>query len=162
MSSNDTVLLAYDGSESARAALDHVARLCPQRPLLVLSVVNSMAAAASASIAGIPAGVAGAALSRLDEEAQRHAEALAEEGAKIAAAAGIEARAIGALSYGNIWSTILRVAEDEDVAAVAVGSRGRSDLKSILLGSVSSGVIHHCERPVVVVRGPSVGSEHSA
>ena len=156
MASSEMVLLAYDGSESSKAAIDDAARLFAQRPVLVLSVGRSIAAVASAGVAGIPVGVAEEALARLDEEAQRKADELAQEGAEAAVAAGLQATARGAMARGSVWATILDVATDEDVAAIVVGSRGRSDVKSILLGSVSNGVIHHAGRPVVVVRGPSV------
>lgn len=39
-------------------------------------------------------------------------------------------------------------------AVVVVGSRGRSGIKSALLGSVSNAVINHAERPALVVREP--------
>lgn len=156
MSSEQPVLLAYDGSESAKAAIDQAATLFAGRPLIVLSVARSVASTASASIAGVPAGVAGDALMRLDEEGLHRSELLAEEGAESARAAGLQTTSIGTLGDGTVWSTVLRVAEENDVAAVIVGSRGRSDLKSILLGSVSSGVVHHSACPVVVVRGASV------
>jgi len=157
MAPNDPVLLAYDGSEDAKAAIAAAARLFPDRPLLVLSVGRSVAATASVSVMSVPSNVAGEALTRLDKEIKAHADALADEGAKAAAEQGMQATPLGDISDVNVWATILRVADEHDVAAVVVGSRGRSDFKSILLGSVSSGVVHHSARPVVVVPSASAG-----
>jgi nucleotide-binding universal stress UspA family protein len=33
------------------------------------------------------------------------------------------------------------------------GSRGRSSVAAAVLGSVSTGILHHTRRPVLVVRG---------
>jgi nucleotide-binding universal stress UspA family protein len=46
------------------------------------------------------------------------------------------------------------VSEAKDAELVVVGSRGRGNLKSALLGSVSSHVLHHAPCPVVVVKAP--------
>jgi nucleotide-binding universal stress UspA family protein len=46
-------------------------------------------------------------------------------------------------------------AAERDAAAVVVGSRGRSTAREILLGSVAKAMLHHAERPVLVV--PSAG-----
>lgn len=43
------------------------------------------------------------------------------------------------------------LAADQRAAAVVVGSRGRSALREILLGSVAMATLHHMPRPVVVV-----------
>jgi nucleotide-binding universal stress UspA family protein len=57
------------------------------------------------------------------------------------------------------WS-LLDAAKDADL--IVVGSRGRSGLKTLLLGSVSHVVVTHAETPVVVVRhaaGAHAGGE---
>jgi nucleotide-binding universal stress UspA family protein len=56
------------------------------------------------------------------------------------------------LLEGNPAWSLLDAAKDADL--VVVGSRGRSGLKTLLLGSVSHVVVTHAEIPVVVVRQP--------
>ena len=47
---------------------------------------------------------------------------------------------------------ILRIAEDEDVSLIVLGSHGKSNIKEMLLGSVSEGVIRGSKRPVLVIK----------
>jgi nucleotide-binding universal stress UspA family protein len=54
------------------------------------------------------------------------------------------------LLEGSPAWTLVEAAKDADL--VVVGSRGRSGLKTLLLGSVSHVVVTHAEGPVVVVR----------
>ena len=143
MTDNNHLLLAYDGSSGAKAAIDAAGRLFAGRPALIVSVCQSAAGAAGAGLIAVPAEVLGEAATRLDEESRRQAELLAEEGAAAARRGGIDASAKAIPSRGNTWSTLVRVAEDEGCEAIVVGSRGRSAVSSVLLGSVSSGVVHH-------------------
>lgn len=48
-------------------------------------------------------------------------------------------------------SAIVAAADDEGAAMVVVGSRGRSAVREIILGSVAMGIVHHSHRPVMVV-----------
>jgi nucleotide-binding universal stress UspA family protein len=47
---------------------------------------------------------------------------------------------------------ILEIEQDEHVDAIILGSHGRSNLKEMLLGSVSEHVIRHSKKPVIVVK----------
>jgi nucleotide-binding universal stress UspA family protein len=152
MASQGPVLIAYDGSDGAKQAIAEAGKLLGGRKALVVSVWQSMASAAAASAIAIPTGVAHHAYEEIDRDAERQASEQAGEGAELANEAGFDAEARVAMCDLNTWSTIVTIAEDEDVAAVVIGSRGRSGIKSALLGSVSHGVAQHSRRPVLVVR----------
>ena len=143
------LLLCYDGSEDAKHAIREAASMFgPGRPALVLSVWQDAAALPSFAWAG-------AALPDLGdvfEAARQGAERIAEEGAGIARATGLVPTPIVAEAKGPIWAAVEEVCKAHDVEAVVAGSRGLSGVKSILLGSVSNGIVHHAKRPVVVVR----------
>ena len=54
--------------------------------------------------------------------------------------------------YGYAAREIIAEARAEDVSAIIMGSRGRSDLAGLVLGSTAHKVIHLADRPVLVVR----------
>ncbi len=53
-----------------------------------------------------------------------------------------------------IAAAILSVADDVDAKAIVLGTRGRGGVTSMMLGSVSRAVLHHADRPVLVVPSP--------
>ncbi len=55
------------------------------------------------------------------------------------------------LVMGPTIETIVDEAERIDAAMIVVGSHGHGALHRLLLGSVSTGVVHHSPRPVVIV-----------
>ena len=53
---------------------------------------------------------------------------------------------------GHPAEEIVKIAESEEVSLVIVGSHGKSNLKSALIGSVSEDVVRRATKPVTVVR----------
>jgi nucleotide-binding universal stress UspA family protein len=62
---------------------------------------------------------------------------------------GLEATAI--LAHGAKVETILKEASKLKADMIIVGSHGRSAMYQLLVGSVSEGVLHHSECPVLVI-----------
>lgn len=151
------VLIAYDGSDSARKAIERAAEMFPGARAVVVTAWHSVGDAAGAARAALPREVIDEAVHKLDEAAESVALETAEEGAEAARAGGLEARASAMRADQPVWGCIVQAADEHSALAVVVGSRGRSALRSAVLGSVSNGVVHHCRRPVVVVH-PDDGS----
>ena len=59
------------------------------------------------------------------------------------------------LLEGRPADALLDLAEQIGADLIVVGSRGLGSVKRLLVGSVSLGVVHHADRPVLVVRGGS-------
>ena len=154
----DPVLIAYDGSVSARHAIEHTARLFLDRPAVVLTVWTSVREAAGAARAALPSAVISEAVRNLDTAAESEASEIAEQGAELARSLGLSASATTMLADPSVAGSIIRAAEEAQALAVVVGSRGRSAIKSALLGSVSNAVVHGCRRPVVVIHPPGADS----
>ena len=146
------VLFAYDGSPHARAAISRAGELWPPRTAVVTTAWAAFEDAAPAALLAMPAGVVRQAAADLDETQREAAETLAAEGAGLAAQAGFDARPLALKSPQQFFSALVDCAEELDAAAIVVGSRGRSPVAAAVLGSVSTGVLHHTRRPVLVVR----------
>ncbi|HEY9492319.1 MAG TPA: universal stress protein [Nitrososphaeraceae archaeon] len=56
------------------------------------------------------------------------------------------------LLQGNVSSTILDFCEKGKYDIIVMGSRGMGKFKELILGSVSSKVVHHSRCPVLVIR----------
>lgn len=58
----------------------------------------------------------------------------------------------GIVRHGHSGRALVEIADDADADVIVVGHRGSGRVKMVL-GSTANYVIHHTERPVVVVRG---------
>jgi nucleotide-binding universal stress UspA family protein len=124
------VLVGHDGSDGARTALVTAASLLAGRELIV------------ATVAGEP----------VSQDELNQAGAIGAQ--------TVSLEAVGVRDSARaVADALARCAAERGAAVIAVGSRGRSPAREILLGSVAMAVLHHAHRPVVVVpRGSRVGS----
>ena len=154
------ILICYDGSEDARAAIKRVGDLLSGQPARVLTVWETFAEVLARSGAGL--GVAALNFEEIDESSERTARERAEEGVGYARQAGLVAEARVAERGATIWETILNQAEEVEASVIVLGSRGLTGIKSILLGSVSQAVLQHTDRPVMIVPSPGVAAKRAS
>jgi len=148
--SDGPLLVCYDGSEHAKYAIARAASLFGKRSALVLTVWQPLAS--QFVLAGPIAPVFSA--PELDDAGAENAERLAREGAQLASDAGMEAEPLIAEAVDAVWPAIIEVADNHDAAAIVIGSRGHSGVHAALMGSVSNAVVHHAQRPTLVVHTP--------
>ena len=143
------LLLCYDGSDPAKHAIERAADLLRPQRAVVLTVWQSTATLGSFAWAGATESMLD--YVELDRGAVELAERIVREGARVAEQAGMQAEPVAVASTGAVWKTIVEVAERHDVSTIVIGSRGLTGLRSMLLGSVSTAVVHHADRPTLVI-----------
>jgi nucleotide-binding universal stress UspA family protein len=140
----ETIVVGIDGSDDGQRALAWAVDEARRRGA-VLEAVHAWELTASDTMAPDPAGGARSVL----------ASSLAE-----IESAGVEVHP--RLVEGRPAPSLLRAAAEADL--LVVGSRGRSEVAAVILGSVSSACVHHAGCPVVVVpparRGSLVGAKN--
>jgi nucleotide-binding universal stress UspA family protein len=132
------IVLAYDGSDGAKRALDVVLELARATDRVTVVGVAE----------GIPLfGYAGTLPSPEQEEARDRQLAEAKSAlARCGVTVSVAARA------GDAATAILEVAENEPADLIALGTRGLGTAERWLLGSVSDKVLHHAHCSVLVAR----------
>jgi nucleotide-binding universal stress UspA family protein len=143
------LVLCYDGSDGAREAILHAGGLFTGRRALVVTVWKSVAIPGSLGMGGEAAPMVN--FIELDREAAERGGRLADEGVRIARDVGLRAEPLVVKAPGPIWETIVEIAERHDAATIVMGSRGLAGLRAMLLGSVSGAVVHHADRPTLIV-----------
>jgi nucleotide-binding universal stress UspA family protein len=154
-SADGPLLLCFDGSEDARRAIERAGALFAGRRALVVTVWQPIADLDDFAWTGATAGQVN--IVELNRGAGEDGGRVADEGVRVALEAGLKAEPFAVEATGSVWSTIVDVADRYDAAAIVMGSRGLSGVRSMLLGSVSSAVLHHADRPMLVIRQPGAG-----
>lgn len=155
------ILIAYDGSPDARAAVEHVAALLPGEQATVLVVWEPFVEVMAHTGAGLGLAPGIADFDEIDAASEAAAEQRAQEGVELARSVGLEAQARTCAQGRTVWHSIATQAVEVDARAIVVGTRGLTGVKSLMLGSVSHGVLAHSDRPVIVVPSPDAAKERA-
>lgn len=149
-----TILIAYDGSDDAQAAVGYAARHVKAEPAVVMTVWEPLLAQVNwASLAAVTAVTAWQEDGGYEE--QKEAERLARHGADLARDNGLtEVTTRAERGAGPVWAAIVDTADELNASLIVTGSRGLGGARSMILGSVSTRVLHHARRPTLVVPPP--------
>lgn len=141
------LLVAYDGSELAKYAIEQVGGLLNvARELLVVCVWETF------DVGFVP----------VDEtpfdakqagEVRAAAERTAAAGAALAENAGFRARGL-AIEAAPTWKGLVQAADEHSASAIVLGSHGRGGVAGVLIGSVADAVTRHWDRTVMIVHRP--------
>jgi nucleotide-binding universal stress UspA family protein len=148
----NTTLLCFDGSEDAASAIAEAGRVLAPRRAVVLTAwepVEEWEPYDPVTILTAPLERLVANATHLDEIVRDLAREKMERGVTLATDAGFETA--GRLVKGKPWRVICAVGEEVNADPIVVGARGLGRIQAALLGSVSTAVVFHAKRPVLVV-----------
>lgn len=137
------ILIATDGSAAAHEALTFGVDLARHEEAAV-ALVHVVPSSDVVPLDGF--GLVG----RIPHEASVDDQELLREAVAIAGCDGVPV--ISKLLHGDPATEIVEYADVLGADLIVVGSRGHGALASVLLGSVSRGVLARAKRPVLVVR----------
>jgi len=140
MAKYNKILVAYDGSKSAKNALALAAKMAKQDKswIKVLDVVTPYNGEATVTDG-----------SNINKTSVDSAEELFAGARAIADKEGVQI--LTALAQGEPFQQISAIAEDEDCDLIVMGRQGISHFERELMGSVTARVIGHTTRNVLVV-----------
>ena len=137
------ILASIDGSDPSTNAADYAISVANiyHSELIVLHVIPS-----DVSLFG-PSPPPH--LDELKKEAQQYLDKIVQTARVNNNAIQVESKIIAAPS---VVGGIVNFAENEGIDLIVVGTKGRSGIKKLLLGSVASGVVTYAHCPVMIVK----------
>jgi nucleotide-binding universal stress UspA family protein len=147
------ILIAYDGSDDSKAAIEKASQLFPGESVTVLTVWQRFVDTMARVGGGIGVIVD---YDDIDKDTEKASRDQSEAGAKVADEAGLKGTARTAVVDSTVADAILAEAAAISASVIVCGSRGFTGVKSLMLGSVSHQILQHADVPVLVVPSPAV------
>ena len=147
------LLIGFDGSEGAVAAIRAAAPLLVSRPTIVATVWEPALNDPLTWSTDLPGGTMldPDTADVLDDAEQARAHQIAEAGVLLLRTLGFDAKAETVADSGNVSDTLALMARQREAAAILIGSRGHGAFKRLVLGSTGEGLLRHAPCPVVIV-----------
>jgi nucleotide-binding universal stress UspA family protein len=137
-----TVLIAYDGSDPAQAAVEHAIAEHPDEELVLLHVVEAASGTLDATVNMIQ--------KALKDRRSKARETVIEEVTELLDGAGVEYTT--EVTIGEPVREVVDYAEENDIDHIIVGNHGRAGASRVLLGNVAEAVVRRSPVTVTVVR----------
>ena len=133
------IVVGYDGTECARAALDKAIEFAQELEDKIVIVFGYA-----------PGGYGGGEVPAQRDAVKEHGEKVTAEAAEAVGAAGVDHEVQLVNEKGA--EAVSGVAAKRKARMIAVGTHGESALKGAMLGSTAHRLVHVAETPVLVVR----------
>ena len=122
------VLLAYDGSENAKAAIEHAGAVLQHGPAVVATAWTTFEGAAPAALLALPGDMVREGTSALDEAGRETAEGWPPRAPSWPAPPASTPSRAPCASSGPFFAALIELADELDASVIVAGSRGRSAL----------------------------------
>lgn len=142
------VLVAIDFSETSEKALHHAVAIA--RSYGARFYLTHVVSALGFTLAG------GDTIAMATEVAKRDLSSLEESLMAAGTLSGVQHEI--EVCQGEVWKEIDRVVEEKHIDMLVVGTRGRTGLTKVALGSVAEAIFRHASCPVLTV-GPCAPSD---
>lgn len=145
------IMVGIDGSEESVNAADYAIAIAKRHnaELIAVNVLTSDIgyAYSSPGVESPPLTIREIIL-LAEDEVKKWLDDIKEKADK----SGIQFRSEIIMAKRSETSTMLDYAEEQNINLIVVGTRGRSRIKKMLLGSIASGLVTYASCPVLVVK----------
>jgi nucleotide-binding universal stress UspA family protein len=144
-----TLIICYDGSDRAKHAIEVAAKLFPGAPAKILHVWEPIEHIVARYAALAP--YLGESTDDADAGFERESESVAQEGAELAKAAGLDASAHTAILENSVWQSVLEAGGRLDGELIVTGTRSLRGAHELLVGTLSHALLQHGHIPLLAV-----------
>ncbi len=137
----EKVLFPTDFSEYAHKTLECIREIPGIKEVILLHVV------------AVPSGVLDSKHGWIYGPHVENAKILMEEKKEYLESLGLKVKTkVDVITEGEVYREILETAEKEKASLIVMGARGKSKIKDLFLGSVSSKIVHHAKTNLLIMR----------